>query len=365
VADDQDPADAGTDAKTGTRAIKDRNQRIREEAAQKRKGRREGESRRAAVQRNLDAGELVDDAFARGTHAATSFVKRHLNLIQWVIVLGVAGGIGWQIYAARKHKTEAKATETLVTGISAEFGRVGEDAETQPDPMTGLGDPRPHFADEGARLKAAQDAYRAAAGSETIRTLGQLALAGTLFDAGKYKEALTAYEGVRSSTLAKTDTDAKYRAIEGIGLSQEALGAKDAARKAFHDLSASDDAIFAALGMYHEGRLAFAAGERDPAKALLKKAMDKVTKADSADSPPSYVGQRARDLLGQIDPSAVPPPPSKGMTPEQLQALMKQAGDKGGDGKPSLSKEQLEELIKNIQKNKPPAVPSGAPVGAP
>ena len=82
MADDQDPADAGTEAPQGTRAIKDRNQRIREEAAQKRKGRREGESRRAAVQRNLDAGELVDDAFARGTHAATGFIKRHLNLIQ-------------------------------------------------------------------------------------------------------------------------------------------------------------------------------------------------------------------------------------------------------------------------------------------
>jgi tetratricopeptide (TPR) repeat protein len=365
VSDDQDPSDAGTEARQSTRAIKDRNQRIREEAAQKRRGRREGESRRAAVQRNLDAGELVDDALARGTHAATGFLKKHLNLIQWVVVVGIAGGIGWQIYAARKQKNEAKQTDTLVAGITKEFGRVGEEADVGPDPMTGIGDPRPHFPDDGARLKAAEDAYRAATGSETIRTLAQLGLAGAAFDAGKYKESLAAYQAVRASSLAKTDSDVRHRALEGIGLAQEALGAKDAARKAFHELGNSDDVVFAALGLYHEGRVAFAAGERDPAKALLKKAIEKVTKPESADAPPSFVDQMARELLGRIDPSAVPPVPSKNtLTAEQLESLAKQAGQQGPDGAPALSKEQLDELLKSM-KQRPPTAPSGAPASKP
>jgi hypothetical protein len=362
VAEDQDPTDAST------KAIKDRNQRVRAEAAAKRKSRREqGDQRRANVQRNLDASEIVDDAFARGTHAATGFLKRHLNIIQWVVVAGALGGLSWQFYAAHKHKSEAKATDTLSAGLIAEFARVGEEeAEVQTDPGTGLGDPRPHFADDGARLKAAQDAYKAASGSENIRTLAQLGLAGALFDAEKYKDALAAYQSVRTSALAKTDGDVLGRSIEGIGLTQEALGEKDAARKAFHELGNSADVVFAGLGLYHEARLAFAAGQNDPAKELLKKALDKV-KSESADAPVGFVNQMARDLLGRIDPSAVPPLPTKNqLTPEQIQALTKQAGEgEGQDGAPGLSKEKLDELLRALKQQQPAPAPSGAPAGKP
>ena len=369
MAEDQDPADAGTDAPKGTRAIKDRNQRIRDEAAQKRKGRRDSEQRRANVQRNLDAGEMVDDALARGTHAATGWLKRHLNVLQWVLVSAAAGGIGWQIYVSRHHKTEAKATDTLMAGLTAQFARVGEEEEVEADPQTGLGDPRTHYADDAARLKAAQDAYRAAAGGGSIETLAQLGLAGALFDGGKYKEALAAYQAVRGSTLAQGDADARFRSLEGIGLSQEALGDKDAARKAFHELGNSEAPAFAALGMYHEGRLAFAAGERDPAKELLKKALEKVGKPEGPDAQPGFVAQAARELLGTIDPSAVPPLPSKGgITPEQLQALAKQAegeGDGDGKGGPGLSKEKLDALLRQLRQQAPQPGSSGAPVGKP
>ena len=57
---------------------------------------------------------MVDDALARGTHAATGWLKRHLNVIQWVIVAVVAGGFGTEdLHNARcTHKTDAKvATE--------------------------------------------------------------------------------------------------------------------------------------------------------------------------------------------------------------------------------------------------------------
>jgi len=369
VAEDQDPADASTDAPKGTRAIKDRNQRIREEAVQKRKSRRDSEQRRANVQRNLDAGEMVDDALARGTHAATGFLKRHLHTFQWVIVLGAAGGIGWEIYSVRHHKSQAKATDTLLAGVTAEFGRVGEDEEVEADPQTGLSDVRPHYADDAARLKAAEDAYRAAAGDGSVKSLAELGLAGALFDDGKYKDALAAYQSVRGSTLAQGEAHVRLRSLEGIGLSQEALGDKDAARKAFHELGNSDLVGFAALGLYHEGRVALAAGERDQAKELLKKALGKVTKTDDApDAQPGFVEQAARELLGSIDPSAVPPLPAKGgITAEQLQALAKQGAGDGDakDGEPGLSKEKLDELLRQLKKNQPPPPASGAPAGTP
>ena len=358
MAEDQDPADTGTDAPKETRAIKDRNQRIREEAAQKRKARRDHEQRRANVQRNLDAGELVDDALARGTHAATGWLKRHLNVIQWVVVAGAAGGIGWQIYSAHKHKTEAKATDSLIAGVTAEFGRVGDEDEADIDPSTGLDDARPHFKDEAARLKAAADGYRAASGSDTVRTLADLGLAGVLYDSGQFKDALATYDKVKQSALAQKDSDVRLRALEGTGLAHEALGDKDVARKAFHELGNSDLTLFSALGLFQEARLAFAAGERDAAKDLLKKALDKVTKDESAEHPPSYVSSAARELLAAIDPSAVPPMPSRAA--EQLQA-----GAGAANGKMQLSKEKIEELMRQLKEHPPAPAPSGAPAGKP
>ena len=55
----------------------------------------------------LDAGEIVDDALARATYTATVWLKRNFNVVQWVVVVLVAGGIGWQIYTWRTAKTTA------------------------------------------------------------------------------------------------------------------------------------------------------------------------------------------------------------------------------------------------------------------
>jgi tetratricopeptide (TPR) repeat protein len=366
VAEDQDHPETGTDAPKGTRAIKDRNQRIREEAAQKRKSRRDADQRRANVQRNLDASELVDDALARGTHAATGWLKRHLNVIQWVIVVGALGGIGWEVFSSYRHKTEAKGTDSLMVGVTAEFARVGDQEEVDVDPATGLDDSRPHYADDAARLKAATDAYKATSGSETIRTLADLGLAGTLYDAGNFKDALATYDRVQKSALAQKDNDVRLRALEGVGLAHEGLGEKDAAKKAFHELGNSDSTLFSALGLFQEGRLALATGDRDGAKELLKKALDKVTKDESAERPPGFVSQAARELLTTIDPSAVPPLPTKNtMSAEQLQAMANAASGKKGGIPSGLSKEKLDELLRQLKEHPPQPAPTGAPAGKP
>lgn len=349
------------------KAIRDRNQKIRDEAAQKRKTRRDSE-RRAAVARNLDAGEMVDDALARGTQAASGWLKRHFNKLQWVIVAVAVGGIGSQIYRSRTHKSDAKATDALMAGVLAEFARVGEDEEAAPEQSTMLADPRQHFADDASRLKTAEEKFRAADGTPTLKTLGQLGLAGVLLDAGKTKDALAAYRSVHDSALAKTDTDVRLRSLEGAGLAEEALGNKDAAKKAYKELAGSDVTAFAALGLYHQGRLAFAAGERDAAKDFLKKAIDKVG-TPAPDASPGFVATAAKELLGSIDPNAVP---KQQLTPEQIQALMQQAaakqaadssGDASGDAA-GLTKEKLNEILRNASK-KPQPAPASAPSGSP
>lgn len=334
------------------KAIRDRNQKIRDEAAQKRKSRRDAE-RRAAVSRNLDAGEMVDDALARGTQAATGWLKKHFNVIQWAVVIIAVGGIGTQIYRSRSHKADAKATDALMAGVLADFGRVGGEEAPGVDPQTGLDDPRQHFADDAARVKAAESAFKSVGGSATIRTLAQLGLAGTLYEAGNAKDALAAYQAVRQSELAKKDSDVRLRALEGSALADEALGNKDAAQKGFRELANSDLPYFAALGLYHQGRLALAAGDRDAAKDLLKKAIEKIGKPD-AEAMPSYVGELSKRLLTIIDPNAVPVE-KKGLTPEQLQALMQQAAAAKKGENPDLSKEKLNEILKQATQQAPAA----------
>jgi hypothetical protein len=103
VSKDDDPAP------TRTEAIRDKNRRIREEAAEKRRKKREAAERPAVARAGLDAGEMVDDALARGTHAIGGWLKRNFTILQWVLVIGLAGGVGFQIYRYHRDKTRPKA----------------------------------------------------------------------------------------------------------------------------------------------------------------------------------------------------------------------------------------------------------------
>lgn len=349
----------------GLEVIRDRNKRIREEAAEKRRQRRQGEGRPAKAA-GLDATEMVDDALARGTHVAAGWLKRNLNIIQWVVVLGVAGGIGWQIFTHQKRKGDGAATDELMTAVGAENARVGDEDTGEPDPRTLLADTRQHFSKDADRLTAAASAYRAVDRGETAKLLARLGLAGIYYDQGKNKEALAEYRAVRESSLAAEDADVKGRSIEGMGITEEALGNTEGALKAFRELGNLDNPGFSALGLYHQARLAFQKGDRQQAQDLLKKVLEKVSKKTDASKgemppPPGYVEQAAKSLLATIDPNSVLEKPGK-LTPEQIEKLTRAADGKASD---PASKEKLKELLKQITDKMPAGAPSGAPAPAP
>lgn len=349
-------------APTGTAAIRDKNKRVREEAAEKRRKKREAAVARPVPARagGLDAGEMVDDALARGTHALTGWLKRNVNILQWVVVLGLAGGIGFQIYRHQRDKSEATATDLLMVGATAEFARVGTEP-SEADPRTGIEDTRPSFADHAARLAAAVKGYRAAAGSDTLGTLARTGLAGALFDQGKFQEALTEYRAVRQSALAEKDPDLRCRAIEGIGMSEEGLGHIDLAQKAYVELGKSDVPGFGPLGLYHQARLHHQKGETDKAKELLKSALEKLEKARGSDGDPTFTEQVARDLLMTIDPSlASTAAQGPRLTPEQIRAITEKAGGESSQSG-GMDVNKLNELLRQVTGKEPVALPSGAP----
>jgi predicted negative regulator of RcsB-dependent stress response len=301
--------------------IRDRNRRLREEAAARRRKKRDSEQ--AATATGLDAGEMVDDALARSTHAVTGWLRRHFNVVQWVIVLGVAGAIGWQIYSWRSAKQAEKASDKLMAAVEAEQGTIAGAAPARDE--EGAAE-RPSFPTEQARLAAAERAYREAsetrAGS-TTSLLARLGLAGVLYDQGKHELARQEYEAVKNSPLAAKDPDVRGRALEGLGLSLEGKGQLDAALKAFRELENFGALGFDALGQYHQARVHFAKKEQDKAKQLAQKLIEKLEKATSANWRATYLTRAARELLHTIDPSTAPSGPP-GLSPEAIEQLKQQ-----------------------------------------
>lgn len=350
--------------------IRDRNRRLREEAASKRKTKLD--ERRAPV-RNLEAGEIVDDALARSTAAAGEWLKKNFNVVQWFILAGLVGWIGYAIYSYRAGRAAEKASALLSAAIRAEDARIGSD-DSKPDPQTGIIDTRPAFPTSAERVRAAERQYRAIADGSSqsaAATLARLGLASVLYDQGKYADAKSAYQSVADSKLAAQDADVKGRALEGVGMSLESLGDKDGAQKAFGTLANLDTLGFGALGTYHQARLAFAANNPEKAKELLKEAQKKLDAGEKTDDKKSvgasgYLEQSVRDLLRRIDPNAVTPS-SNALTADQIQELQEQMGSPGADGK-GMSSAKLQELLKQMAKSTSggkappaPAPPASAP----
>ena len=352
---------------------RDRNRRLREEMAG---GKRAKPGVRAIPTRNLEAGEIVDDALARTTQAAGEWLKKNANVVQWVVIVVLVGWVGYAIYSYRAGRAAEQASAKLSTAVRAEGARIGTD-ETKPDPQTGLVETRPSFATEALRLKAAEQQYRAIAegGSTSAATFAKLGLASVLYDQGKFAEAKAAYLAVKDSKLASLDLAVKGRALEGVAISLEASGDKDGALKAFGELSNLDGLGFNALGAYHQARLAFAAGNTDKAKEYLKDAQKRLdTLAGGSDAKDAnrplgagnngFLQQSVRDLQRRVDPTAVPSASPNTVTAEQLQELSEQMGS--GDGK-GLSSEKLKELLKGMSGKTPggapnvPAPPASAP----
>jgi hypothetical protein len=331
--------------------IKDRNARVRAEAAEKRRARREREQG-GPSRRNLDASEVMDDALARSTHAAAGFLKQHFNKVQWAVMIGLVGWIGWEVYTWRAERSAEKSTASLFKALSAETGRVGDDG-AEKDERTGLIDSRRAFPTDEARLKAAKSEYQAASTSVTGASvvLADLGAAGVAYDLGQYKDAQASYEKVKLSPAFGRDTDIKGRTLEGLGMALEAQKNEDGALRAFKELSNMDAANFAALGLYHQARILKSQGKNEDATKLLEKAGEKLITLKDNQGAIRYLRVSVLELYETLD-SAKAKELGEKLTP----AEMKLGGPGGGaGGGQKLSAEKIQELIEERKKKNPPA----------
>jgi tetratricopeptide (TPR) repeat protein len=346
--------------------IRDRNARVRAEAAEKRRSRREREQG-GAPRRNLDASEVMDDALARSTHAAASFLTKHFNKVQWVIMAGLVGWIGFEVYTWRHERNAEKSTDVLFKALSAETGKVAS-ANADVGDRGGPADARRTFASDEERLKSAKSEYVLASSalSGSTQVLADLGLAGVAYDLGQYKEAQAAYEKVTRHPAYVTDRDIKGRTLEGLGMSLEAQKNEEQALKTFRELQNMDVANFAALGLYHQARILKGQGKNDEALKLLDKAGEKLATLKETPGAIRYLGSQVMELMDLIDPKKAKELSTKLMSTEAAKKLAESNALGGVDGQkigPELQR-RIQEMM-DKQKNQPPAPMPGPVVPMP
>jgi tetratricopeptide (TPR) repeat protein len=293
----------GADTTDAAGAVREANRQARRAAAAKRRTGRDRQRERAA-EIGLDTGEMVDDAVARGTDAAVRWLRRNFNVLQWIIVIGVAGWIAWEIYSWREARARAQSSDVLARGLHVQRGKIGDPSSAGDTDIRGFADTRPVFASADAQLAKAEAVFREAKETrpgKPIAVAAQLSLAGVLHDQGKHADARAAYEAILASPVGEKDPELRGRALEGLALVDEAEGKVDAAIKRYKELENADISGFTPLARYQHARLLSGKGDREGAIALLKKVRE-TTKPSSPMEMPSYVSQAALALLEELDP---------------------------------------------------------------
>ncbi len=286
-------------------------------------------------------GEMVDDALARGSSAASKWIRENFGIIQIVIVGSLVAGGAYLFYQSRVDTTVAAASAELMAGVHADRGRVmPEDKRSDEEKEV---DPTRVYKTADERADDALASYKKVVvdhGGTHTATLAQLGEAGDYLDKRDWDHALEAFSAVSASTLAGADPDVKVRALEGMGFAKEGKGDLDGALAAFHEIEVVDGRGNKELGLYHQGRVWLARGDKDKAKDFLKQAHDKLEQPSTESAGLRYLQQMTDETLRRIDPSLVPEkaptlggPKGGSMSPDELERLkrkyeemMKKAG---------------------------------------
>jgi tetratricopeptide (TPR) repeat protein len=303
-------------------------------AAKARADRKRERAETAAI--GLDAGEMVDDALVRATDKISRLGRRHWNSIQWVIGLGLIGGLGYQVLTWYLRGVDARTTDTLFEAVLAEQGTIGDPKDQgKPDP-NGVIEPAPIFETEAARQAAALAAYQKAAEArpgKPVEAFARLGEAGVLLEMGKTDEAIASYERVSGSKAAQAHPELRAGALDGRGLALESKGDLAGARRTFEELGALPG--FENQALYQQARIAQAQGDLPAAKAALSKLFKALGSPKAASlgglpERPDFLRERATQLAGVVDPLEkdvqVPKPP---LGNDAVQQMLKQLEEQG------------------------------------
>jgi len=282
---------------------------------------------------------MVDDALARSTSAAGKWLRDNFGKLQWALLAAAVGVGGYLLYASQTQQKSAAATDTLLGGVTADLGRIApedkrSDEEKEFDAVKVYKTPEERSEAAVAGYRKAMEAYP----KTTTAQLAKLGEAGALLEKRDWAGAIDAYGTVLASKLASVDVDVKGRATEGVGLAKEGKGDLDGALAAFKELEGVDAPGFKELGLYQQGRILLAKGDKDKATEVLKQVRDKLQATGEA-STFTYLKGAVEETLRRIDPSLAPNRPIVG-------------GPKGNQGSPE-EMERMRKMFDEAMKKTP------------
>jgi len=308
---------------------KDKNARAKE--LLKRRREQAASAAKAPVASSLDAGEMVDDALARSGAAIAKWFRANVQVIQWIVLIGLVGAGGYVLYNMRTEKKAGEASAKLMAGVAAERGIVLEEDKRSEDEKEY--DSRKVFKSTGERAEAALGSFSKVVeqhGGSGAALLAKLGQGGAYLEKKEYDKAISSYAEVLSSPLAAADPDVKGRATEGTAFAKEGKGDLDGALASFKELGSIDVKGYKELATYHEARIHFAKGDKVKAKDVLEPLNTKLAMPSTEPQPLGYLKSAVGDLMTQIDPDAAAaaankPPPGKMPSPEELQDMARRA----------------------------------------
>ena len=326
---------------------KDKNARAKE-LLRRRQESALGKSKTSGSAIGLSTGEVVQDQLARAASGTQRWLKTNFKLVLGGIAaaLAIAGGV--MFYIDRQDKARAASSDALIAALSNERGDVIAEG-APPSPMQAQlkeTDPRPSFGTHAARADAALAAYEKVTAehpSSGAAILARLGKAGIHLDRGEADAALSGFNEVLTTELAKADLDVRARATEGKAFALEAKKDHDGALNAFRELEGMDKS-FEDLAKYHQARIHFRKGEKDRAKELLVALYKKLEVPPADGTPPQRkLRENVEQYLRAVDPQALPKkkqlasPFAAGRQPTEeeinawIQEQMKQQGAGHGD----------------------------------
>jgi hypothetical protein len=310
---------------------------------------------RRPVATAVDADPLLEQAAKFGDWA-----KKNQGAVAIFIGAAVLLGAGASVYAYVEKRHEAQASVDLSKAMDDEHGRIGDPDKDDDDSHPH--DPRPIFKTIEDRRATALREYRDVASKfkgTGAGILARLAEGAILLDKHDIAGAVSAFDEVKGSALAKADKEVNGRALEGLGFAYElkadteqgdaAHGSLEDAARAYRELENTDVLGFKELGMYHQARVLEKQGDKAKAIELLKKLHERLDKPGDSHSF-VFLEQVADDRLRALDPTAIPP---------------KSAGQFGGPGQKQFSAAQIKKLMEQMKKNGGQPPQEGAPSGLP
>lgn len=236
-----------------------------------------------------------------------------------LLVVGIAVFGGVRAYLTFREHAAGSVLERAVEASRAEIGEAPE-----------VPDGRPRYATIEARDRATLRLFRkviAQQPSTEAARYAHLGIASMLLEDEKFDDAL---RELRAANSGLEDAPGLEAAVtEALGVAY--LGKHDYAQatRQFQNLGRIDRRRYRDVADYQLARTLFDRGDRDGAKAKLTALLARLDGENA--TPAEHAQDQARNLLRQIDPSAVPQPAMpNGLTPELLRMLQQQGLNLGG-----------------------------------